>query len=107
MSKIQSINPWNGKVIKEFAPLSPGEIETKLELSESTFQSWKRIPVSERASLIKRAGEILRKNKEEYARLITLEMGKIIRESRAEVEKCAWRVTTMPSMPKNSFLLKE
>ncbi|SEG37834.1 NAD-dependent succinate-semialdehyde dehydrogenase [Algoriphagus boritolerans] len=90
MSKIQSINPWNGKVIKEFAPLSPGEIETKLELSESTFQSWKRIPVSERASLIKRAGEILRKNKEEYARLITLEMGKIIRESRAEVEKCAW-----------------
>lgn len=90
MSLIQSINPWNGKVIKEFASLSPREMDTKLELSARTFQSWKRIPISDRASLLKKAGEILRKKKEEYARLITLEMGKIIRESRAEIEKCAW-----------------
>lgn len=90
MSKIQSKNPWNGKVEAEFDLLSTKEIEIKTSLSFDAFQSWKSTSILERSSLMKKAGEILRKNKEEYARLITLEMGKIIRESRAEIEKCAW-----------------
>lgn len=90
MSKIQSINPWTGNVVKEFSLLSPTEIENKIDLSSKAYQVWKKSSISERSSLMKKAGEILRKNKEEYARLITLEMGKIIRESRAEIEKCAW-----------------
>jgi succinate-semialdehyde dehydrogenase/glutarate-semialdehyde dehydrogenase len=90
MSLIQSINPWNGNVIKELAPLSPEEIEIKLKLSAGTFQSWKKTSISDRSNLLRKAGEILRKNKEEYAQLITQEMGKVIRESRAEIEKCAW-----------------
>jgi succinate-semialdehyde dehydrogenase / glutarate-semialdehyde dehydrogenase len=90
MSKIQSINPWTGEVNKEFALLSQAEIEFKTELSSKAFQAWKKISIADRTSLMKKAGDILRINKEEYARLITLEMGKIIRESRAEIEKCAW-----------------
>ena len=90
MNLIQSINPWNGEVIKELVPLSPREMEVKMELSSKAFSSWKKTQIQERASLMKKAGEILRKNKEEYARLISLEMGKVIRESRAEIEKCAW-----------------
>lgn len=90
MSKIQSINPWTGKVVKEFSLLSPTEIETKIDLSSKAYSSWKNTSISDRVELLKKAGEILRKNQEEYARLITLEMGKIIRESRAEIEKCAW-----------------
>ncbi|OOG77471.1 NAD-dependent succinate-semialdehyde dehydrogenase [Algoriphagus sp. A40] len=90
MNKIQSINPWTGEVTKEFEPLSLREIEIKTEAAAKSFESWKNTPISERAGLMKKAGEILRKNKEAYARLITLEMGKIIRESRAEIEKCAW-----------------
>lgn len=90
MSKIQSINPWNGKVLKEFEPLSPKEMELKLVRSAEDFLSWKMTLIDQRASLMKKAGEILRKKKEEYARLMTQEMGKIIRESRAEIEKCAW-----------------
>ncbi len=90
MSKIQSINPWNGELLKEYTPLSSKEIELKLNLSVEVFLSWKTTPLAQRASLMKKTGEILRKNKEEYARLITQEMGKIIRESRAEIEKCAW-----------------
>lgn len=90
MSLIRSINPWNGEVIKEFVPLTAREMEIKMDMSVRAFHSWKTVPISERAKMMKTAGEILHKNKEEYARLITLEMGKIIRESRAEIEKCAW-----------------
>ncbi|MFN3997147.1 NAD-dependent succinate-semialdehyde dehydrogenase [Algoriphagus sp.] len=90
MNEIQSLNPWTGKVLKEFSTLSPKEIEVKTAESAKTFQAWKNVPIAERSELMKKAGEILRQNKEEYARLITLEMGKIIRESRAEIEKCAW-----------------
>lgn len=90
MSIIQSINPWNGEVLKELPPLSPKEMELKLVRSAEVFLSWKTTSIAQRASLMKKAGEILRKNKEDYARLISLEMGKIIRESRAEIEKCAW-----------------
>jgi len=89
MSKIQSINPWTGKVVKEYNPLTEEEITAKTQQAAKAFESWKTAPISERAALMKKAGEVLRKNKEEYARLITVEMGKIIRESRAEIEKCA------------------
>lgn len=90
MSVIQSINPWTGKVVRELVPLSPREMDIKTEEAAKSFESWKNTSVSQRSALMKKAGEILLKNKETYARLITLEMGKIIRESRAEIEKCAW-----------------
>lgn len=90
MSGIQSINPWTGEIVREFIPLTPREMEIQIELAAKAFGSWKNIPVSEKSELMKKAGQILRQKKEEFARLITLEMGKVIRESRAEVEKCAW-----------------
>jgi succinate-semialdehyde dehydrogenase/glutarate-semialdehyde dehydrogenase len=90
MSKIQSINPWTGKINEQFSLLSPKETKSKTKLSIKAYQAWKNVSIAERSKLMKKAGEILRKNKEEYARLITQEMGKIIRESRAEIEKCAW-----------------
>lgn len=90
MKKIQSINPWNGELLKEFVPMSPREMAIKTEVAANSFHFWKEKSISERSTLMKKAGEVLLKNKEAYARLITLEMGKVIRESRAEVEKCAW-----------------
>lgn len=89
MSKIQSTNPWTGKVVKEYNSLTQEEITAKTTQASKAFESWKTTPITERAALMKKAGKVLRKNKEEYARLITVEMGKIIRESRAEIEKCA------------------
>ncbi len=90
MSKIQSINPWTGEVLKEYDRLGHQEISAKISSAGKAFGSWKNLPVAERAILMRKAGETLRKNKEHYARLITVEMGKVIRESRAEIEKCAW-----------------
>jgi succinate-semialdehyde dehydrogenase/glutarate-semialdehyde dehydrogenase len=48
------------------------------------------VPIAERCQLIKNAGQVVRDNVEEYAKMITLEMGKPLTESRAEVNKCAW-----------------
>lgn len=90
MSTIKSINPWSGELLQEFSPNSPQEIEEKLSNADQTFSHWKSIPLDQKASLMHAAARILRKKKEEYARIISLEMGKVIKESRAEVEKCAW-----------------
>jgi succinate-semialdehyde dehydrogenase / glutarate-semialdehyde dehydrogenase len=90
MSLIKSINPYTGETLKEFTPLSLREIEQKTLEAQKTFSNWKKTTFSERAKLFHNAGEELRKDKEYYARLISLEMGKVIKESRAEIEKCAW-----------------
>jgi succinate-semialdehyde dehydrogenase/glutarate-semialdehyde dehydrogenase len=74
----------------EFLPTGPVEIDQKLQLSQEAFHSWKNTSLSLRAELLCAAGNILNAKKEQFARLITLEMGKIIRESRAEIEKCIW-----------------
>ena len=66
------------------------ELNGKLELSNTAFRSWKKVPLAERCALMVRAGEVLRENVEEYAKMITLEMGKPISESRGEIQKCAW-----------------
>ncbi|SDG56714.1 NAD-dependent succinate-semialdehyde dehydrogenase [Psychroflexus sediminis] len=88
--KFQSINPYNGEQFAEYDSLTPEELTAKLKASSEAFKQWKKTPLSERAVLLKKAGQILRDNVDEYAEIITLEMGKPISESRAEVNKCAW-----------------
>jgi succinate-semialdehyde dehydrogenase/glutarate-semialdehyde dehydrogenase len=88
--EIKSINPYNGKVLNTYTELSDKQLVQKLEKSSKAFEKWRKVPLKERASLMKNAGQVLRENVEEYAKMITLEMGKPIKESRAEVNKCAW-----------------
>ncbi len=88
--EIKSINPYNGKVLNTYTELSDKQLVQKLEKSSKAFEKWRKVPLKERASLMKNAGQVLRDNVEEYAKMITLEMGKPIKESRAEVNKCAW-----------------
>jgi succinate-semialdehyde dehydrogenase/glutarate-semialdehyde dehydrogenase len=88
--KIQSINPFTEEVMQEYALLSEPEINRQVEKSRQAFNNWKYLPVQERAAYIKKLGEHLRAEKRKYAELMTREMGKAIKESLAEVEKCAW-----------------
>ncbi|WP_224484931.1 NAD-dependent succinate-semialdehyde dehydrogenase [Robertkochia aurantiaca] len=88
--EFKSINPYNGQEIAHYKSLTEEELNDKLNLSLEAFQSWKKVPLTERCALIKKAGQVLRDNVEEYAKMITLEMGKPITESRSEVNKCAW-----------------
>ena len=88
--KIHSINPFTQEVIQEFQLMTEPEINDQVEKSRRAFGSWKALPVVERAVMIKNLGVRLRTEKGKYAELMTREMGKAIRESLAEVEKCAW-----------------
>jgi succinate-semialdehyde dehydrogenase / glutarate-semialdehyde dehydrogenase len=86
---IKSINPYNNQVLKEFDEISDRELNGKLEKAEDAFKIWKKTSFDERASLMSKGADLLRRNKQEYAKTITLEMGKVIAESVAEIEKCA------------------
>jgi succinate-semialdehyde dehydrogenase/glutarate-semialdehyde dehydrogenase len=87
--EFKSINPYNGELIDKHIAHTPSEIKTLLEKSHTAFESWRKVPIPERAKLMRRAGEVLREGVETYAQMITLEMGKPISESRGEVNKCA------------------
>jgi len=87
---LQSINPVNEDLIKEYKEHTDTEIDEIVNSSEKAFKGWQSFDYGKRAKLLSRAGEILRSNIDEYAELMTREMGKPIAGARAEVEKCAW-----------------
>ena len=88
--KFQSTNPYNGEKIEEYTALTIEELNQKLSDSASAFKDWRNQSLSHRTALLKKAGEILRNNVDDYAKTITLEMGKPISESKSEIQKCAW-----------------
>jgi succinate-semialdehyde dehydrogenase/glutarate-semialdehyde dehydrogenase len=81
----QSINPYDGKLLKSFAPLSNNQLENTLAAAESCYQSWKHTTYAERAVILKKAAALLHAHVDDFARLETLEMGKRIGEARGEV----------------------
>jgi succinate-semialdehyde dehydrogenase/glutarate-semialdehyde dehydrogenase len=85
----QSIYPYDGSVVAEYPAHSPGQVNEALQRATRAFADWRRRPLAERAGYLRRAGEVLRARRDEWARLITLEMGKSLNEARAEIEKCA------------------
>ena len=89
MSLIHSINPWNGEVLQEYIPTTPAAVEQALALGEHCFDSWRDLPLGDRSTLFRQLAQILRDQRKELAQLISLEVGKVITESRAEIEKCA------------------
>jgi succinate-semialdehyde dehydrogenase/glutarate-semialdehyde dehydrogenase len=85
----RSVNPFDQSLIAEFQPHDESTINKKINLAANTFKSWRKESFSVRAQRMIRAGEILRKNKNDYAKIITIEMGKTLKESKGEIEKCA------------------
>lgn len=88
--EFKSINPFNNEEVGSYAEQSQEELKATLDRSATAFNSWRKVPLKERSALMAKAGQVLRDNVDEYARMITLEMGKPISESRGEVNKCAW-----------------
>jgi len=87
---IATTNPATGELLKSFEPLSEQQIEEKIRTAAATFAEYRKVPFAERARMMVRAGEILEKEKQEFARLMTLEMGKPIGSAVAEAAKCSW-----------------
>src|SRR5437763_2919269 len=86
---IASINPATGELIKRFGAHTDAEIETTLDRAFSAFEKHRRSSLAERAAKLQHAAEILEKDCERFARIITAEMGKLLRGSIDEIEKCA------------------
>lgn len=86
---MRSINPVNMQIIREYTEHSEKEVRQIIESVHQTWLSWKETSFEHRGDLFRKAAQILRNRKSELAKLMTLEMGKIIRESEAEIEKCA------------------
>lgn len=89
MTDICTINPATGAVIKQYPVMSQQEVAGILSQVHSVQQSYAQSPISERVVCMQNTAQLLRKNKEQYAALITEEMGKPILQSLAEIEKCA------------------
>jgi succinate-semialdehyde dehydrogenase / glutarate-semialdehyde dehydrogenase len=86
---IQTINPATGKHVKSFDTLSSEDIDRKIGAAQETFREWRERPLGERTKRLTQASKILTKRTPEFAKLVTLEMGKPIGEATAEIEKCA------------------
>ena len=87
--RIESINPYLQTVISEHEVLTDAQLAQKIELSEKAYKHWRTTTFQERAEKMKKVASILREKKEMLARLITQEMGKVLPEAQAEIEKSA------------------
>ena len=86
---IATQNPVTGATHKTFPALDDTQIDKVLQQTSQAGIGWAATPIAERAACLQRAAERLRTQRDHYADIITLEMGKPVREARAEVEKCA------------------
>jgi succinate-semialdehyde dehydrogenase/glutarate-semialdehyde dehydrogenase len=86
---IATVNPATGETLRTFTALDDAGIEAKLQRSQSAFRANRARSFSERAQLLRRASDVLERRKEEFGRLMTIEMGKPIGAAIAEAQKCA------------------
>jgi succinate-semialdehyde dehydrogenase/glutarate-semialdehyde dehydrogenase len=86
---IASTNPTTGETLQEFAAIDSGEVEEKLRKADSAFQSYRKTSFGQRAGWLNSAANLLENDKTRLARIMTLEMGKLLRAAEDEIAKCA------------------
>jgi succinate-semialdehyde dehydrogenase / glutarate-semialdehyde dehydrogenase len=84
-----TVNPYTGETVKEFDTLSRDEVDRAVAAAHDAFLDWRERPIAERAAIVRRAAELMRERADGLARLVTLEMGKLIAESREEADLSA------------------
>lgn len=84
-----TINPYSGETLKTFADATDAEVRDAIDKAHNAFLGWKTTPFAERGRILQKAADILRRDSDAYAKLLTLEMGKIFAEAKAEVELSA------------------
>ena len=81
----QSVNPSDGKTLKTFEKLTDAQLEMAIATAATCFETWRHKTFAERAIVAVKAAAIMRERVEEFARPVTLEMGKLIEQARGEV----------------------
>jgi succinate-semialdehyde dehydrogenase / glutarate-semialdehyde dehydrogenase len=90
LNSIQSINPATGKAISSYKLLNKKSLSTKIEMANEAQVGWSSNNLGFRQNLMMAAAQGLRDSQDKYAMLMVEEMGKPIKDARAEVQKCAW-----------------
>ena len=86
---IATVDPATGRTVRTFDALTDAELEDRLARAAAAASRWRATPAPERAAIVARAGALLDERREDYARLMTLEMGKPLQAARDEAAKCA------------------
>ncbi|GAA3837269.1 NADP-dependent succinic semialdehyde dehydrogenase [Streptomyces coacervatus] len=86
---IATVNPATGETLKTYEAMGEEELERRLQLAEATFRTYRTIPFAERARLMNKAASLLDELQQDIGRVMTTEMGKPIKQARAEAAKCA------------------
>ncbi|WP_341221429.1 NAD-dependent succinate-semialdehyde dehydrogenase [Polaribacter atrinae] len=89
MKTTTSINPATEEEIANYTRISEKTTKDKVAKANETYKTWKKTSFDERSKLMHKLATIFDNNKEKYAQLMTEEMGKVIDQSRKEIEKCA------------------
>src|SRR5690349_23148679 len=82
------VNPATGEVVETFDHATDEEIEAAVTAAHTAYQSWRDVPIEERAKTVKRIGELFAERQDELAAIATEEMGKPLGESKEEAEYC-------------------
>ena len=90
MPVFKSVFPWNQELISTYPLLKDSEVEDRITAASLAYTQWKKKSFVQRGDILKKVAELMRRDKETLATLISREMGKVIAESRSEIEKCAW-----------------
>lgn len=86
---ITTVNPATGQQVASFEAHTEAEVDQILTTAAEAQTRWRTVPLEERVIYLTKAAQVLRERQEQYAQMITREMGKPITESRSEIEKCA------------------
>jgi succinate-semialdehyde dehydrogenase/glutarate-semialdehyde dehydrogenase len=89
--KVQTVNPATEQPGRTYEEHTLDEAHEAAAAAHRAFLEWRRTPFAERSAVLHKAAEILRARKDEFARLMTEEMGKTLDDGRAEIEKCAFQ----------------
>ena len=87
---IATINPATGETLETFEPLTDAQVDQKIQKAADTFPKFRKLSFAQRAQWMLKAADILEAEKNELARIMTLEMGKTFRSAVDEAVKCAW-----------------
>ncbi len=103
---MKAINPATGKTLKEYQEMTPDQVREAIKAAHKDFLGWRDSSFGERAEHMRKAAHVLRDSASDHATLMSMEMGKLLRDGKAEVEKCAW-VCDYYADHAESFLDKE
>jgi len=88
--KLETVNPATGAPGQVYDPHSVDDAKAAASAAHAAFLEWRRTSFEQRSEVLHKAAQVLRARKDEFARLMTEEMGKTLDDGRAEVEKCAF-----------------